>query len=102
MGLVDSWAGVAGWMMGRRKWEGLASIAQREESAGLLVSLVSLQNGNIRGIIRQPPRYLNTTQLGAVVEWPSRYPTFRWFKVRFVRTGTEMACRYIVEVTSLL
>ena len=58
MGLVDSWAGVAGWMMGRRKWEGLASVAQREESAGLLVSLVSLQNGNIRGIIRQPPTYL--------------------------------------------
>ena len=62
MGLVDSWAGVAGWMMGRRKWEGLASVAQREESVGLLVSLVSLQNGNIRGIIRQPPRYLNTKQ----------------------------------------
>ena len=31
---------------------------REEESAGLLVSLVSLQNGNIRGIIRKPPRSL--------------------------------------------
>ena len=28
----------------------------------------------------------------------SRHPTFRWFKVRFVRTGTKMACRYIIKV----
>ena len=33
---------------------------------------------------------------------PSRHPILRWFKVRFVRTGTKMACRYIIEVPSLL
>ena len=33
---------------------------------------------------------------------PSRHPILRWFKVRFVRTGTKMACRYIIEVPLLL
>ena len=31
---------------------------REKESVGLLVSLVSLQNRDIRGIIRQPPRSL--------------------------------------------
>ena len=36
------------------------------------------------------------------IEGPSGNATFRWFKVRFVRTGIEVACRDIVEVPLLL
>ena len=60
MGLEKIWQSRArGPLKGRRLCSG--GRTREKESAGLLVSLVGFQNGNIRGIIRQPPEVRHKT-----------------------------------------